>query len=1221
MADNDKINSAAKPVPSSSSSTLQGDGGLTHKVTFKDEEAGDVTKDNFSSKFSLSPDFLHNLVSSKDVESLLSLGGLAGIENALRTDLKNGLDESEDTLAALSSDRPEPVRRRQSLVHLHLEAPKKGFTDRRHAYSDNTLPPRKSKSFLRLIFDAFNDKLMFLLTFSAVISLSLGIYQSVEPSEEGSNVEWVEGVTIVIAIIIILMATATNDWQKNRKFEKLNRKKDEKFVNVIRSGRIQHISSNDILVGDLVRLEIGDIVPVDGILIEGFDIEADESSTTGESDLIEKAPFKDPHPSEAALRPHSIDPFILSGSKIANGDGCFLATSVGVNSSYGRVLMSLRDEPQETPLQQKLGSLAKYILLFGALFGVVFFFILLIRFLVRLDSIEGGPRAKGEEFLELFMLSVTMVVIGVPEGLALAVTLALAFATTRMLKDNNLVRLLRSCEIMGNATTICSDKTGTLTQNKMTVVSCKVGLSEEFEDTELLGAADVDAQSQIEHKNGPLQSMDSIGSLPEEVSQLLNSSIYLNTTANDKGTEKSSMDLQGSSTEVALVQFAADRLGLEDLTAARRSIETVHLFPFQSVQKSMACVVELPNGRYRMFAKGAAEIVVDRCKTTLADPKTDLSSTSLRQEDAESVHRHISKLAHRSLRVLGIAYRDFETWPPPHDTPEPGTAEHLKLDDIFHEMTLIGIVGLRDPLRPDVAESVRQCQQAGIFVRMVTGDNFATAKAIAKDCGIFTAGGIAMDGPTFRKLSPSQLDKVVPRLQVLARSSPEDKRVLVYRLRALREIVAVTGDGTNDALALKAADVGFAMGMAGTEVAKEASSIILMDDNFTSIVKAVQWGRTVNDAVKKFLQFQLTINFSAGLLTAITALVGEVDDAVFSVVQLLWVNIIMDTFAALSLATDYPTRGVLQRKPEPRGQAIITVNMWKMVIAQTLYQMAVIFVLHYAGGSIWTNDTDSQQRRIQTTAFNTYIFMQLFNQWNCRTPDERFNIFEGMHRNPWFFFVQAVTVSGQTLIVMFGGNAFQTERPSGAQWATSVILGILTLPIGALVRLFPNRWFLLTMTPIRKLFHIRMRRRAVKREKKAKSPPQPGFLQRAVSVIKRETVPPKGGLIPTNEDSIPPTEDELRLHRTASRTSLQRQSGENQIDLPRLIGAARKGERLNDKFVFEVHPSTAPDDPLVLVNVDKVKAMNTPPSQDPDHLMYLSSYDDDSVMRQGSRSV
>lgn len=639
-----------------------------------------------------------------------------------------------------------------------------------------------------------------------------------------------------------------------------------------------------ILVGDLVKLETGDIIPADGILLQGFDVDCDESSTTGESDLIEKTPCKNVDHADGTSREGKVDPFILSGSKVANGVGAFVATGVGINSSYGRVLMSLRDVPQETPCQQKLGSLSKYILLFGSGFGVLFFFILFVRFCVRLPSIEGGPREKGENFLEIFMLSVTMVVIGVPEGLALAVTLALAFATTRMLKDNNLVRLLRSCEIMGNATTICSDKTGTLTQNKMTVVSCLMGLSSEYEDPQLLNTAEA-SHSPLQQENA--QPMASITNAPEEMRELLKLSIAMNTTATEED-DSDKPNLHGSSTEVALVQFSYDHLGLQNLSRARDDLRIVHLFPFQSASKAMAAVVELPNGTYRMFAKGAAEVIVGRCTHT-----RDEEVRLMKEGDASGIHEHIQRLAERSLRVLAIAYRDFPSWPPQNSSSS--STDHIKMDEVLHDLTYISVVGLRDPLRSDVIDSVRKCQSAGVQVRMVTGDNFATAKAIAKDCGIYTSGGVAMDGPTFRKLTPAQLDMVVPRLQVLARSSPEDKRVLVNRLRAQREIVAVTGDGTNDALALKAADVGFAMGIAGTEVAKEASSIILMDDNFTSIVKAISWGRTVNDAVKKFLQFQLTINFSAGLLTAVTALVGEVDEAVFTVVQLLWVNIIMDT--------------------------------------------------------------------------------------------------------------------------------------------------------------------------------------------------------------------------------------------------------------------------------------------------------------------------------------
>lgn len=363
--DND-IKQISNSAASSRSSTLDVGRVEKQRVPCKDAddvEVGDIASEHYSSKFSLSPDFLNDLVSSKNSTKLAAFGGLKALESALRTDLSVGLDSDEDGLPTLPDGGPELLKRRQSIIPIHHdESHPPGFTDRRKAYSDNRLPPRKSKSYLRLVWDAFNDKLMFLLTFSAVISLSLGIYQSVDPSEPGSNVEWVEGVTIVIAIIIILTATATNDWQKNRKFEKLNRKKDEKSVNVVRSGKVVHISTYDILVGDLVRLETGDIIPADGILVGGFGIECDESSTTGESDLIEKTPYHGLHHSEAAVHHSRLDPFILSGSKVANGVGTFLATSVGVHSINGRVLMSLRDEPQETPLQQKLGSLAKYIL-------------------------------------------------------------------------------------------------------------------------------------------------------------------------------------------------------------------------------------------------------------------------------------------------------------------------------------------------------------------------------------------------------------------------------------------------------------------------------------------------------------------------------------------------------------------------------------------------------------------------------------------------------------------------------------------------------------------------------------------------------------------------------------------------------------------------------------------------------------------------------------------
>ena len=294
---------------------------------------------------------------------------------------------------------------------------------------------------------------------------------------------------------------------------------------------------------------------------------------------------------------------------------------------------------------------------------------------------------------------------------------------------------------------------------------------------------------------------------------------------------------------------------------------------------------------------------------------------------------------------------------------------------------MLGIFGIQDPLRPGVTEAVEQCQRAGVFVRRVTGDNIMTAKAIAQECGIYTPGGIAIEGPKFRQLSTRQMNQIIPRLQVVARSSPDDKKILVSRLKSLGETVAVTGDGTNDAQALKSADVGFSMGVAGTEVAKEASDIILMDDNFASIVKAMSWGRAVNDAVKKFLQFQLTVNITAVLLTFVSAVANDNEESVLTAVQLLWVNLIMDTFAALALATDPPTPELLNRGPEPKSAPLINPTMWKMMIGQSIYQLVVTFVLNFAGMSIFGYSTDSQQDELETVVFNTFVWMQIFNQW------------------------------------------------------------------------------------------------------------------------------------------------------------------------------------------------------------------------------------------------
>lgn len=476
------------------------------------------------------------------------------------------------------------------------------------------------------------------------------------------------------------------------------------------------------------------------------------------------------------------------------------------------------------------------------------------------------------------------------EGLPLAVTLALAFATTRMVKENNLVRVLRACETMGNATVICSDKTGTLTQNKMTVVAGVWGLDYSF-------------SRMSEDDDNSVNIASAFQKITDPVRDLTLKSVALNSTAFKEG-RGGQQEFIGSKTEVALLQLAYDYLGM-DLTQERDSAKTttVQLFPFDSTRKCMGLVYRLPGGEYRFLVKGAPELMIAACSTRIA--KIASASKGLQTEPLSDAGRYqilenIDRFATGSLRTIGFVYKDYMTWPPAGAARMEDDPCLAVFDDAFRDMTWFGVVGIQDPLRPEVPPAIRRCHSAGVQVKMVTGDNVATAVAIASSCGIKT-DGLVMEGHQFRHLSVEKLDRVIPRLQVLARSSPEDKRLLVERLKSLGETVAVTGDGTNDGPALRTADVGFSMGIAGTEVAKEASSIILLDDNFRSIVTAIAWGRTVNDAVAKFLQFQITVNITAVILTFVSSIYSDSNNPVLNAVQLLWVNLIMDTFAALAL--------------------------------------------------------------------------------------------------------------------------------------------------------------------------------------------------------------------------------------------------------------------------------------------------------------------------------
>lgn len=1065
---------------------------LSNEKIMKDDAAlkPDVgTEEHFevdNNPFAFTPGQLNKMFNPKSLNAFYQLGGLAGLEKGLRSDRKSGLSPDETTLTghvtfeeATATGKNVKINTEGSSSHAALEQSDtrvsrasrgskvgENFVDRYRVFRDNRLPVKKGKSLLQLMWITYNDKVLILLSIAAAISLGVGLYQTFgqkhEPDEP--KVEWVEGVAIIVAIAIVVIVGSLNDYSKERQFAQLNKKKQDRLIKVVRGGKTTEISVFDVMAGDVILLEPGDLVPVDGVLIEGFNVKCDESQTTGESDIISKRSADEVY---NAIEGHEslkkMDPFIQSGARIMEGVGTYMATSTGIYSSYGKTLMALNEDPEMTPLQAKLNVIATYIAKLGGAAGLLLFIVLFIEFLVRLPHLGGGvtPAQKGQMFLEIFIVVVTIIVVAVPEGLPLAVTLALAFATTRMLKDANLVRHLKACEVMGNATTICSDKTGTLTQNKMQVVSGTIGTTHRFGGAKQHHSSNPDSPADsFEDSSSDISPPQFVEMLSEPVKELILKSVALNSTAFE-GEVEGEMTFIGSKTESALLLFAKDFLGMGPVAEIRESANVVQIIPFDSGRKCMGVVVQLPKGKYRLYVKGASEILLAKCKTTLRDPAADDSVTAMTSRNVQTINQIIESYANRSLRTIGLCYRDFDAWPPKGARRGDGGSTEVNFDDLFLDMTLLGVVGIQDPLREGVYEAVKKCQHAGVVVRMVTGDNKLTAQAIAKECGILQPHSMIMEGPEFRNLSKLQQMEIIPKLHVLARSSPEDKRILVKRLKEKGETVAVTGDGTNDAPALKTADVGFSMGIAGTEVAKEASAIILMDDNFTSIVKALKWGRAVNDAVKRFLQFQLTVNITAVVLTFVSAVSSSDGKSVLTAVQLLWVNLIMDTLAALALATDPPQESVLDRKPERKGSSIISPTMWKMIIGQAIYQLAITFMLYYGSpkGILplpGPNDVPPKDQQA-TLVFNTFVWMQIFNQWNNRRLDNQFNIFEGLTQNWFFIGINAIMCGGQVIIIFFGGAAFQiAKHQSPTMWGIAIVLGAISIPVGVFIRLIPD---------------------------------------------------------------------------------------------------------------------------------------------------------------------
>uniref|UniRef100_A0A663MLC7 Calcium-transporting ATPase n=1 Tax=Athene cunicularia TaxID=194338 RepID=A0A663MLC7_ATHCN len=898
---------------------------------------------------------------------------------------------------------------------------------RKLIFGKNFIPPKKPKTFLQLVWEALQDVTLIILEIAAIISLGLSFYQPPGEGNEGcgtatggaedegeAEAGWIEGAAILLSVICVVLVTAFNDWSKEKQFRGLqSRIEQEQKFTVVRGGQVIQIPVAEIVVGDIAQVKYGDLLPADGIFIQGNDLKIDESSLTGESDQVRKSVDK--------------DPMLLSGTHVMEGSGRMLVTAVGVNSQTGIIftLLGAGGEEEEkkdkkakqqdgaaamemqplksaeggegddkdkkksnmhkkekSVLQGKLTKLAVQIGKAGLVMSAITVIILVLYFAIDtfvVNKKQWLPECTPvyvQYFVKFFIIGVTVLVVAVPEGLPLAVTISLAYSVKKMMKDNNLVRHLDACETMGNATAICSDKTGTLTTNRMTVVQAYVG--------------------DVHYKEIP-----DPDSVPAKTLDLLVNAIAINSAYTTKilpPEKEGGLPRQvGNKTECGLLGFVLDLK--QDYEPVRNLIPEEKLYKvytFNSVRKSMSTVIKMPDGSFRMYSKGASEIVLKNCHVT----------------------------------------------------------------NCFKIVT---------------DEAIRKCQRAGITVRMVTGDNINTARAIAIKCGIIHPGEdfLCLEGKEFNRrirnekgeIEQERIDKIWPKLRVLARSSPTDKHTLVKGIIdstqvEQRQVVAVTGDGTNDGPALKKADVGFAMGIAGTDVAKEASDIILTDDNFSSIVKAVMWGRNVYDSISKFLQFQLTVNIVAVIVAFTGACITQ--DSPLKAVQMLWVNLIMDTFASLALATEPPTEALLLRKPYGRNKPLISRTMMKNILGHAVYQLTLIFTLLFVGEKMFKIDSGrnaplhSPPSEHYTIIFNTFVMMQLFNEINARKIHGERNVFDGIFRNPIFCTIVLGTFAIQIVIVQFGGKPFSCSPLQLDQWMWCVFIGLGELVWGQVIATIPT---------------------------------------------------------------------------------------------------------------------------------------------------------------------
>ena len=1116
---------------------------------------------------------------------------------------------------------------------------------REEAFGSNKVFVEPVPPFCSYVWEALKDLMVRILIVAAIVSIVLGCTFSEDPSKD-----WIDGFSIVIAVLVVVLVSSITDYQKEQKFHELNEVQAEGTkYKLIRKGQPEDHISDDLLVGDLIMINYGDILPADILLIDGNGIKMDESALTGESDAMKKEKYAKCKEllDKGAKNPPS--PLILSGTNCIEGSGKGIVIAVGEHSQKGIIRRTVDNaqENSQTPLESKLEKIAEEIGYFGIGAGIVTLVALMIRFAVSFTNetkeyeksskfetlitgiLFNNPKEKNNEkfmdhidndlsdpkldvakqILNIIILCISIIVVAIPEGLPLAVTLSLAFSIKKMMDYNNLVRKMHACETMGGANYICTDKTGTLTKNEMSVFDILTGSWKK----ELKQNIEMEEVGKLNEKK---KNPDEVEQIREDHKtifdndkywEILKVSIALNVDSSIKKLEKENIN---GDLEICETKNKTDKAFIDFLYRFRSPISkekekylidgSYKQFPFDSKRKRMTTFIknkDFPTG-YRLFSKGGGENARVFCKYFL-DPNTG-EKKPINDEISTKIKLSIEDFNKHKLRSLYIAYKDIKE--NEYNNCEKTNKDGKLIDQ--YDLIFLAVFGIKDSLRNGVKEAVKKCHEASVNVIMVTGDNIVTATAIAKDCNILgddidlrnlkscdiednpelmnnpskkdeyiqnlmknqpraltgnsfynVIGGLICEvcredtnlckcpkteseakqlaeknGGEKKKVKKDiiknidNFKKITQRLNVMARSQPLHKYALVLGLKSLKNVVAVTGDGTNDAPALSKSDVGFAM-FSGTDIAKEASDIVIIDNNFSSIVTAIIYGRNIYDNIRKFLQFQLSVNFCACILVFVCACVGN--ETPLTPIQMLWVNLIMDSLGSLALATEPPYEELLQREPTKRNESIINGRMWKHIIFQSLCQIILLIILYlyapefikeqdltrlaenriikycfseYPGKDIdhiiygteikWTTTgkilhtnkencgkyedkktlneafTEYNSANFATThmciIFNIFVFYTLFNQLNCRVIDDSFNIFIRISKSVLFPLICLFEMALQVIIIYVGKSAFHIvdKGLTGEQWGICFGFSAITFVVSFIIKLIPIHNFI-----------------------------------------------------------------------------------------------------------------------------------------------------------------